>query len=143
MTQRSGITRRTFLYLGTILSTVGLSGVARALAGSIGLDATTRLAYRLVHLVGNKDSARIVGLEYLHRRIHEADAQVLVFRILGVDPRRHPLADHPDLKVRRAIFSALKREDFRDGRIVPLRGWMLSETEARLCALVALPYWRP
>jgi len=35
----------------------------------------------------------------------------------------------------RAQLAARVREDFAAGRIVMLDGWMLSATEARLCAL--------
>lgn len=35
-------------------------------------------------------------------------------------------------------LKAKTAEDFQDGRIVPVRGWLLGETEARLCAIAAL-----
>ena len=35
----------------------------------------------------------------------------------------------------RDLLRALRREDFREGRTVTVEGWVLSVTEARLCAL--------
>lgn len=45
-------------------------------------------------------------------------------------------------KTRQAALTALVRAvrtDFREGRIIELHGWVLSRTEAELCALALLP----
>ena len=56
--------------------------------------------------------------------------------------RAHPrdtLADaHTAARLPRPHLAARVREDFAAGRVVMLDGWMLSVTEARLCARTLL-----
>lgn len=91
---------------------------------------------QLVALLAHRESARIVGLEYLRKYPHESDAGLLLDRIvaagggaaiLGVSGR--------SLRVR---LDQTIREDFAAERVVILSGWVLSVTEARLCALATL-----
>jgi hypothetical protein len=81
-------------------------------------------------VLGDRDAARTVGRRYLDGRPEERNERALV-RLLS------PLGDPATLtqdalrnRVRRAV-----RSDFVEGRVVPVDGWYLSETEARLCAL--------
>ena len=69
-------------------------------------------------LSAHQAAARTIGAAYLraYPRDTLADARVI--------------ADLP-----RAQIAARVREDFAAGRVVMLDGWMLSVTEARLCAL--------
>jgi hypothetical protein len=67
---------------------------------------------------------RVVGREYLGAAPAENDP-ALLRKLLG--------------NVRSAEgLDALVRADFAIGNIVQLRGWVLSRTEARWCALAAL-----
>jgi len=38
------------------------------------------------------------------------------------------------------LMRAQQRQDFEHDRVVKVQGWILSETEVRLCALAALVY---
>lgn len=88
-----------------------------------GLDA-------LGNLLRNRESARVVGREYLRRVPKEADASILV-ALLGAS---HAVASAKEPSLRQEIRDRIRR-DFDDGRTVQLRGWVLSVTEARLSAL--------
>lgn len=81
------------------------------------------------------DSARRVGAAYLRERPHEADAERL--RALLVESLPLPDRKMAGPAARRA-FAAAQRQDFADRRTVLVQGWLLSQTEARLCALAAL-----
>ena len=80
----------------------------------------------------NKSSARLVGDEFIMAYPDEADIDNLVAELhatLGASPTQ----DHLHHAVEQQI-----RADFERRDTVNIRGWILSRTEARLCALVAL-----
>jgi hypothetical protein len=104
------------------------AGPARAGAGC-GPD----LASRLAALIPHADSAARIGSRYLASAPAEADAGLLVSSILG--PQAHEAT--ADAVLRRVVGESRQR-DFLDGNTVSVDGWILSGTEARLCALVAL-----
>jgi hypothetical protein len=83
-------------------------------------------------------SARIVGKTYLELRPEEADADRLLALIAHEDPAtRSDLQSFDAASFRRFILQQ-HLQDFEQHRIVNLWGWLLSETEVRLCALSAL-----
>lgn len=92
---------------------------------------------RLARLLEHRESARIVGREYLLAAPEEANPEVLVSlvaeRLQAPDPSLSGVGDR-ELR-RMAALGVLA--DFEEGRTVKLDGWVLSETEARLCALAA------
>jgi hypothetical protein len=49
----------------------------------------------------------------------------------------HQIADARTETIKTLLLNQ-QREDFEKGRIVKVQGWILSETEARLCALTTL-----
>lgn len=82
-----------------------------------------------------------IGAAYLARRPAESDYQRLRC-LLNLDiPRKAPnspdwrwlVAHVGQVRMRRQI-----EDDFACGKTVQLDGWILSETEARLCALVVV-----
>lgn len=87
------------------------------------------------------DRYRLVGREYLRAAPEEADSGRLA-ALLGlpgspaVRPDARAVARWLDVD-RRRIAGEI-REDFAAGRVACLRGWRVSETEARICALVTL-----
>lgn len=118
-----GITRRMLVRL------LGLAGMALAV-----FPASVRAAPKFVeadeleHLYFDRTSARRVGLAYLQDRPGDVSREQLraqLFSQFKGTPTRESLA-------------ALCREDFNAGRTVMVRGWVLAETEAKLCALAAL-----
>ena len=100
-------------------------------------DAPSPLPGRLSILFTAKESARKVGRRYLQRFPHEADVHRLTLLICRSERRRARLA-RVDAPTMRNILAKQQRQDFRNRRIVAIDGWMLSETEARLCAIAAL-----
>lgn len=78
----------------------------------------------------SSDSAGRIGRAYLLRRPAEADLGILYERLsAGLPPGQ--AAEDPD-------WGAIVRADFGTGNTVLVEGWLLSRTEARLCALTAL-----
>ncbi len=86
-------------------------------------------AARLAALAGPPESARAVGAEYLRSTPEERDPALLAQRLASGLAPGAPL--RPQLARR-------IRADFEQERVVSLRGWVVSRTEARLCALAAL-----
>jgi hypothetical protein len=99
---------------------------------------TSDLASSLTHLFSHRESAIVVGLEYLQYRPGEADVDRLVDLICLCRPERRAELARAKVERLREVLKLQQREDFRYSRIVKVHGWILSETEARLCALVAL-----
>lgn len=104
------------------------AGPARAGAGC-GADVASRLAALIPHA----DSAARIGGRYLALTPAEADRGLLVASILGRE-EHEAVGD----AVLRRVISDSRQRDFIDGNTVSVDGWVLSRTEARLCALVAL-----
>ena len=79
----------------------------------------------------NLASARAIGEAYLDAgHADEKSAERLVWLIFG----GHPSVVITGTEIRAFIGERLRR-DFAAGAVVRLDGWMLSVTEARLCAL--------
>jgi hypothetical protein len=96
------------------------------------------LTSRLARLLNDRDSARVIGRAYLQKYAEGADCDVvldqLVRDIAGFGGSVAPAGD----KELKAAVEARIRQDFADDRVVKLEGWILSGTEARLCALTTL-----
>lgn len=95
------------------------------------------LATRLMHALSNRDSAEAVGRCYLALGAEPADAALLAARVAGSTAGYLRLcgARTDDL---RALLARQQREDFAAGRTVIVKGWVLSITEARLCAIATV-----
>lgn len=118
------------------------AAIALAASGGVALASCARedrLEPVLRGFFGDREAAREVGAEVLALDPDAASARVLIDRLMrrrgeelrglaGSDPGR--------------LFDALRaqhREDFAHERVVVVRGWVLSQTEAWLLALAALP----
>jgi hypothetical protein len=110
--------------------------VASALGACSGRDS---LRAALLDFYAERDSARALGAEYLRRFPDEDDDTILLERLTGGAARASEweelAASDPDAL--RESIRERHREDFSAGRTLLLSGWVLSETELRLCALVA------
>jgi hypothetical protein len=132
------LNRRRFLVLtvtagGSLLVQASLPG---AELGWRGRQST--LSVKLTGLLEHQDSARIVGSEYLARYPQEADAHVLQERIVvGFAGGYGVLASANESTIRKLIGDRV-RQDFETEQTVKLQGWILSVTEARLCALTLI-----
>lgn len=94
-------------------------------------------AVRLGRLLHRRDSAHEIGPAYL-RSLPPTTPNVLADAIaLGLPGGHAVLATARDTELR-ALLAERSSMDFSEGRTVQLRGWVLSETEVRLCALAAL-----
>lgn len=95
------------------------------------------LPLRLTGLFVHKESARMMGLAYLRLRPGEAEIGRLAETICSDAVQRSQLAAADDARLRQWVRSR-QMKDFEEGRRVKVNGWIVSLTEARLCALVAL-----
>ena len=130
--------RRDFLYLLLGSSIGAFSYPVIALSGLTDSGNRATLATTLADFLDDKTSARIVGIEYLRHYPTENDADWLADEIFLVDLDRRTEFLRVGEAERKEIINHLIREDFKRGRIVQVRGWMLSQTEVRLCAITAL-----
>lgn len=115
-------TRRRFVQASVILAAAGLAGRHALEARSPGSPAE-----RLLSVLGDRAAAAGIG----HARLAVAPEDADVDRVLR-------LLEVPEGADVARELEARRRADFRDGRIVPVEGWMLSQTEMRLCVLAAL-----
>jgi hypothetical protein len=94
-----------------------------------------KIGKRVTQLFKNQSSARIVGKAYLAVFPEE---EILDYLVSKLALEEHPVS--PNFLDRclnpqhHAIRSRIRR-DFDTGDCVQIHGWMLSRTEARLCAL--------
>jgi hypothetical protein len=96
------------------------------------------LSTRIAALFSHQESAQVIGLAYLQRYAQGADSQVLLNQILlnmANSAEGLLLAGDAELK---ALLQGRIRQDFADDNVVKLHGWILSTTEAQLCALSTL-----
>jgi hypothetical protein len=122
------------------VKTLGFASLALALApaGYAGLKASGAgmpLERWLLSLVGDLDSARHVGRAYLENAPLAAGRDSLLAELF---PRLEPATGDRTAAAWRNSFSAACRQDFAQGRTLRVDGWVLSQTEVRLCALATL-----
>jgi hypothetical protein len=134
---RSMVTRRALLAMAAV--TAFLPGRPGLAADRLGRSQSVlSRADRLTAIFGRKRSARVVGRAYLRQAPEEADPEFLIAAIHGADADlRHLVVDGDELDLATALRYRIRR-DFADGRTVRVDGWVLSRTEARLCALAEL-----
>jgi hypothetical protein len=132
-------TRRAFL-----LRTLAFVGAAVSLRVPSIYARTNRfgsvegVAAKLVACIDAQRSAAMVGLEYLRTVPSEANAEQLVRLICAKFPERHgELARTGTRQIKRLVMRQ-QQEDFAADRIIDVGGWILSRSEARLYALVAI-----
>jgi len=125
------LSRRELLRLAGMSLFVALPRVS---FGSFGADLSEPLAARLVRILSHASSAGAIGQRYLALRPDEADLQRLTALIARTHENYQQLerADAKDLRLRLALQM---RQDFQHGRTIAVNGWILSETEGRLCAM--------
>jgi hypothetical protein len=97
---------------------------------------TISKAQRLVSLLADRSKARIVGLEYLRVVPPEANVAFLVSSLCA-QTEVTATSGSRDVWIERSIKKR-HQSDLEYRRIVKLRGWNLSQTECRLCALSTL-----
>ncbi len=123
--------RRSFLKMTAAFGVLMASGVAAASAAT----PATPMAYRLVAALDKRASAAAVGRAYLKSIPGEPTARELGALIESALQGNHlgPL-DGESLGQR---FATVCRREFEREEVAVVDGWVLSSTEARLCALAA------
>ncbi len=92
---------------------------------------------RLLAVFRRRRSAVIIGRECLRQHPQEADPRHLL-NLIGAGLEDRSAGDKDDHRVLAHWLQDRFREDFNEGRSIRVEGWVLSQTEARLCALAAL-----
>jgi hypothetical protein len=77
---------------------------------------------------GSIAEAQVIGRAYLRAAPHESDPKVLLSAIFGDARLEDPSAI-------RSHLSKVREADFIAQRVTVIRGWVMSVTEARWCAL--------
>lgn len=96
------------------------------------------LSTKLVSLLEHRRSALLVGGEYLRQASGEAGARALVDAIVSGREGGHDEARTASGSELRELVARRIQRDFAEDRTVKLRGWIVSCTEARLCALAVV-----
>ena len=132
-------TRRIFLL--RILAFIGAAFPLRApstFAGTSRPGARHSLAAKLIACVDAKRSAEIIGLEYLRTVPAEANAEQLTSFICSRLSKPYGDLARANRKEIKSLLVRQQQEDFAADRVIDVGGWVLSRSEARLYALVAI-----
>ena len=127
--------RRQFLRVtaaGALLGLTRADGEDRRVGSGTGANDLAALATPSLLALLDADDVRDIGTRYRAAHPREASAEALRAAILDAypPPARHWATHVP--------VAELVRADFEAGRVVVVRGWVLSITEARQCALHSL-----
>ena len=133
---RKRITRRDFL-TGTLF-VCGLFAINNPILFADNSDENREFEEKLVGLIEHRESARVIGLEYLKHFPGEDNKDKLLSSIYTALKNQSSISlnetTSPQLN---ELLLTCRQKDFKKGRVVELQGWLLSITEAQLCALVA------
>jgi hypothetical protein len=132
-------TRRSFL-LAALAGALGVRAVAGCTAPNG--TGTTRQKWSAWLLTDNasRDAAVRLGKAYLHDYPADADKRVLlaeVDKVIAVNLQTATPGSADPLQLGAALEQAVRTE-YADDKVVTVQGWVLSLTEARLYASVAL-----
>ena len=127
------ISRRVFLSEMFLSGTFILSGLTVAKSSPTG-----KFEKRLVSLFKGQKSAKVIGLEYLKIVPEENNKQQLLSLLSSSLESFSGLHTETDLSKLREWLRIRRQEDFKEGKVIYVQNWLLSVTELRLCALVAL-----
>lgn len=128
--------RRTFCELtslvvtSTFLPLMGCSGSDPSLYSKLSLPTT-------MAIINDSTTIIEVGIAYLKQVPGENDPESLADRLL-IGSNGEVVPKTTDSLALQKIMSEKIQSDFDNGKIVVVRGWVLSRTEARQCALYSL-----
>jgi hypothetical protein len=138
MSDDSTLSRRAVLKLA-VAATISVL-IRSQLPGAAALQHAQQalLPKRLAALLAHPESAKVIGGEYLRKYPLEANVDILLDQIASrLAANDIGMFGSTDNQLRERLDGMI-RADFAVDRIVKLRGWILSTTEARLCALAVL-----
>lgn len=122
--------RRTFL--ASTAAAGGGIGLGLLVNGCVRREAIDTLIVETAEQLRYEPGARLLGQAYLDQAPEEKDRDQLIARIIGSLPSLPADATGDD--VTRLLLDQIRR-DFEQDQAVRVDGWLLSVTEARLCAL--------
>ena len=120
--------RRILQQLAMTLSTAAVTLPTHAAPHPACVTGDPDLSAAIGGLISHRNSAAIIGDAYLTQFNDERSADILMSKI-----RESLLTDTQCINEN--ILLSRIRADFERGDIVNLHGWLLSRTEARVCAL--------
>ena len=140
MSDASSVSRRGFVAATIAAAALPLLSSVPWLARASDTFSTprARLSAQLAEILAARSSAAVVGLAYLDVCPAERHPDLLGDLIAAdLDIGGLPLQSVGAERIR-ALAGEQVQRDFALGRTVEIDGWVLSRTEARLCALAAL-----
>jgi hypothetical protein len=129
------LTRRTVIRLAAV---VGAFPSGEWLFGFFANPSRDGLAKKIGEFYAHKEDAAIIGGEYLKSTVEEFNINKLTELICPTGSYKNKQLASANSNEAHDIIVGWQREDFEHGRIVNVAGWLLSETEARVCALTTL-----
>jgi len=129
---KKALSRRGFIRAGACLGTLIILFRSFAQAKTGSGKSVGNVVVELTNLVSNKISAAEIGKAYLVQSGSEKDLRSIANALSHACGGPHGAPD----KMKEALCSRI-RGDFAQGRTVRVQGWVLSQTEASVCALVA------
>ncbi len=126
------VTRRCILQqVAMTLSTVAVTLPTQADIHPTCFTGDPDLSAAVDGLIAHRNSAAIIGEAYLTQFVEERSTTKLMSKI------RESLQNDTQCIDKQALLRRI-RADFERGDIVKLHGWLLSRTEARVCALFSI-----
>jgi hypothetical protein len=132
------ISRRRAMTASAVAALAALLPWRACLSREVARDAIAHnaVARDAIGIFRDRSAAAAIGDAYLAQHPDDRDAPRLLRRLFGDDLAQATAGiGREDLHVR---LRRQLRQDFAEGRTVLVDGWLLAETEARLCALAAL-----
>ncbi|MGI9485293.1 MAG: hypothetical protein ACR2RF_05305 [Geminicoccaceae bacterium] len=140
--------RRAFIGMATALA-MGLGWRAKSIQAAMdGLDVgaadeASALVDHLLRAFPQRESLQVIGGVYRRKQVESTTASGVCMSDVFQGFLRH--LDLSNAEFQRMTPAAMRRcidaettRDFSEGRIISVDGWLLGETEARLCEVAAL-----
>jgi hypothetical protein len=125
--------RRNFIRLSALGgAAVGLSGIHCKHRYAAVYDVLERP--RQLSIICDAKTIREIGRVYQLLRPADPDADMLAENLLSDSPGR-AVSVTADAQFIQKLIDKKTEQDFENGNIIEIKGWILAETEARQCAL--------
>lgn len=138
MISRTNRKRRQFLRSLAYMTILSFVQPIRVLNKLCRYDEVEHLTSKMIKFYHDTHSAQMIGREYLKYFSEEADINLLVDLLCSHSLRKRRALVQADMSKLREMMLQMQRDDFEHSHVVNIRGWILSQTECRLCAMAAL-----
>lgn len=130
------MTRRAFLLLASSFGLVSWNAeLVSALLPPATRASTGGLSTLIAQVLRDFDAAKSLGWRYLETYPNEGDRAQLMRSLFPPDLQDRTMTTICQL---RQYLAMRRKNDFEEGRTVLVDGWILAQTEARICALGVL-----